>query len=162
LRLLDAFDVFKSRTGSDVKLVVAGKGLYKVDEIYNRHKRMQSSADVIFTGRMDDDKLNKVLAAALALTFVPIFEGFGIPIIEAMQCDVPVICSNVTSMPEVAGEAALLVDPTNVEQIAQAMVKVFEDKKLRKELIEKGRLQKEKFSWERSANLLWGGVTKCL
>lgn len=92
------------------------------------------------------------MAAAKCLCYVTLFEGFGIPILEAFHCEVPVITSNTSSMPEVAGEAALLVDPTNVEAIAQAMLKIHSDKKLVEELISKGGKQRRKFSWDKSAD----------
>ena len=82
------------------------------------------------------------------------FEGFGIPILEAFKSDTPVITSNVTSMPEVAGDAALLVDPFNEASIAEAMVKVM-DEGLRQELIEKGRLRVRDFSWDQAAEKIW-------
>jgi glycosyltransferase involved in cell wall biosynthesis len=162
IRLLQAFDAFQSETGSGIKLVIAGKSLFKVDEIYSEHERLKYKADVIFAGRVADNKINDVLGAAFALTFVPTFEGFGIPIVEAMQCDVPVISSNSTSMPEVAGDAALLVDPFDVREIKEAMIKLYNDEAYRQQLIEKGRLRKNVFSWERTADLLWNSVTKCL
>ena len=118
--------------------------------------------EVIFTGRMADEKLNAVLGAAIALTFVPVFEGFGIPIIEAMQCDIPVICSNVTSMPEVADDAALLVNPFDPVKIKDAMVSVYSDENLRKHLIQKGRKRRNFFSWEKTASLLWESICKSL
>jgi glycosyltransferase involved in cell wall biosynthesis len=79
-----------------------------------------------------------------------------------MQCDVPVIASNVTSVPEVAGDAALLVDPTNHQQIKDAMLRIATDEQIRKQLIEKGRIRKEQFTWEKSADLLWASIQKCL
>ena len=82
------------------------------------------------------------------------FEGFGIPIVEAFKCDTPVITSNVTSMPEVAADAALLVDPFSVESIADAMEKVL-DEEVRNELIEKGRRRREDFSWDKAAEKWW-------
>jgi glycosyltransferase involved in cell wall biosynthesis len=126
------------------------------------HQQMQFHKDVIFTGRVEDDQLNDLLGSALALIFVPTFEGFGIPIIEAMQCGVPVICSNTTSMPEVAGKAALMVDPFDVSSIRDAMKKIYTDKELRSRLITAGMLRAQDFTWERSAQDLWNSIQKCL
>lgn len=162
IRLLVAFDRFKTETKQPIKLLIVGKGMYKMDEIRNFHQRMSNPNSVVFTGRLQNEEMNNVLASALALVFVPYFEGFGIPIIEAMQCEVPVICSNITSMPEVAGDAAILVDPYNVEAIKNAMANVAADAQLRKLLIEKGNVRKHFFSWEKTANLLWESVTRCL
>ncbi|MEJ7740615.1 MAG: glycosyltransferase family 1 protein [Chitinophagaceae bacterium] len=162
LRLLEAFESFKIQTHADIKLVIAGKPSYKSNEMYDQHNRMSSKDDVIFTGRIQDGEINNVLGSALALVFVPHFEGFGIPILEAMQCDVPVICSNTTSMPEVAGEAAIMVDPFNVEEIKEAMIRIYSDPALRNDLVSKGRQRKKVFSWERTSDLLWNSMEKCL
>ena len=94
------------------------------------------------------------MSAAEALVYPSYFEGFGIPILEAMYAETAVICSRTTSMPEVGGDAALYVDPTSHEDIAHAIMKL-EDEKFRNSLIEKGRVQREKFSWDKTANLLW-------
>jgi glycosyltransferase involved in cell wall biosynthesis len=162
VRLMKAFDLFKEATGASIQLVIAGKPMYKEDEIRQCHQQMRFKNDVIFPGRVADDEINEVVGSALALTFVPTFEGFGIPIIEAMQCDVPVISSNTTSMPEVAGDATLLVDPFDVNAIKDAMIKIYVDASLRQSLIEKGRLRKNFFSWEKTADLLWHRVEKIL
>lgn len=162
LRLMQAFELFKKRTSSDMKLLLAGREMYKTDEMHHLKNNMQYGQDVIFTGRVPAEELKKIFASAFCLAFVPYFEGFGIPIIEAMQCDVPVITSNVTSMPEVAGDAALLVDPYNVDDIAKAMERLLLDPALRQALIQKGRIRKTVFSWERTAQLLWDSVSRIL
>ena len=90
------------------------------------------------------------------------FEGFGIPIVEAFCAETPVITANVTSMPEVAGEAALLVNPYKAEEIAEALHKMSTDSDLRHSLVEKGRLQRSKFSWDKTAELLWNSLTKIM
>jgi glycosyltransferase involved in cell wall biosynthesis len=162
LNLLKAFEVYKSETNSETKLLIVGSGIYKVGELYHFRRKMTFGSDVVFTGRLPDLELNNILASAVGLVFVPRFEGFGIPLIEAMQCDIPIIASNVTSIPEVVGDAGLLVDPFNVEQIKVAMTKISNDAGLRMQLIEKGRIRKAFFSWEKTADLLWTSVTKCL
>jgi glycosyltransferase involved in cell wall biosynthesis len=115
--------------------------------------------DVIFTGRLSAEDLHLVTASALASVYVSYFEGFGIPIVEAFKCDTPVITSNVTSMPEVAADAALLVDPFKEESIAEAMEKIM-DENVRKELIEKGRIRRQDFSWEKAAEMWWKCIEK--
>ena len=161
-RLIEAFDLFKEKTKSGIRLLIAGSILWRRSEIEQTYTGSPNKEDIIFTGRLSDYDLQKVLGAALALSFVPIFEGFGLPIVEAMQSAVPVICSNITSMPEVAGDAALQVDPFNVEAIAVAMEKIVEDEGLRKSLVAKGNVQKQLFSWDRTATLLWGSIEKVL
>jgi glycosyltransferase involved in cell wall biosynthesis len=160
--LLMAFDAFKTALKSNVKLVIVGGNMFKTGEIQQTCGNMAFRNEVIFTGRLSNDELHQVLGASLALTFVPFFEGFGIPVIEAMSAGVPVICSNTTSLPEVGGEAALFVDPYSTEQIVKPMISVFQDSRLRKTMIEKGFVQQEKFSWDRTAQLLWKSIEKCL
>jgi len=154
-RLIDGFNLFKERTQSDFKLVLAGSLLWQKTDIEDSYINSQYKDDIIFTGRLSDADLQKVLGAAYALSFVPIFEGFGLPIVEAFQSGVPVICSIVTSMPEVAGDAALMVDPFNIDSIANGMNKLADNNELRNELIDKGHQQKMLFSWSRTAELLW-------
>ncbi|HBS85291.1 MAG: glycosyltransferase [Bacteroidetes bacterium GWF2_38_335] len=161
-RLLQAYDAFREETNCGVKMVIVGEKMFKTTDINSVYNSMKFRNDVIFTGRLSPADLRQVVGSALALTFVPYFEGFGIPIIEAMNCDVPVITSNVTSMPEVAGDAALLTDPFSVDSIRDAMIKMYKDEKLRKTLIEKSIVQRQKFSWDKSAENLWNSVEKTL
>jgi glycosyltransferase involved in cell wall biosynthesis len=162
LRLMQAFEIFKTNTASDMKLLLVGKEMYQTQEMYAYKDSMLHGKDVIFTGKLKDEELKAVFASASCLTFVSYFEGFGIPLIEAMQCDVPVITSNATSLPEVAGDAALIVDPYNVNDIAQAMERIVKDPLLRQQLIEKGRIRKNIFSWERTSTLLWNSISRIL
>lgn len=161
-RLLQAFEKFKSETGAPHKLLLCGSHFWGKDQLESVLSKMVFRLDVIFTGRVPDDILPKLMASAFALTFVPYFEGFGIPLIEAMQCEVPIISSNVTSMPEVTGDAALLVNPLSVEEIAGAMIFLWKDDGMRQLLIEKGRKQKEKYNWDLSAEKLWMAMEKAM
>lgn len=154
-RLLRAFDEFKKSSSSEVKLLIAGEKMWKTGDIETAFSAMKFCGDVIFAGRLQQEELKNVTASALALTFVPYFEGFGIPIVEAMSCDVPVITSNVTSMPEIAGNAGLLVDPFSVDSIKEGMLKIYRDENLRSQLVANGRIQREKFSWDKTAGKLW-------
>lgn len=158
-RLFPAFDMFKERTKSDMKLLVVGEKRWWTEPIRNAFETMKHKDDVVFVGHLQMNELNKVTAAAFASVYVSYFEGFGIPIIEAYRCDVPVITSNVTSMPEVAGDAALLVNPFSIESIADAMEKVM-DENVRKSLIEKGRIRKNDFSWDKTAEGWWKVIVK--
>ncbi len=160
--LLKAFDAFKSVDGDDTKLVIVGGEMHKTGDIFETYENMRFKNDVVFTGRVLTRDLHDIFGAALALTFVPFFEGFGIPIVEAMSAGVPVICSNTTSIPEVGGNAAMYADPLKIEQITDAMIKIQRDIDLRKSLVEKGFIQKEKFSWDETARLLWMSVEKAL
>ncbi len=158
--LIRAFSLFKKESNSDLKLVLAGPNYWGVSEVHKVINETNLKDDVIFTGRLADEELNLVLGSAFALTFVPYYEGFGIPLIEAMQTNVPIITSNVTSMPEIAGDAALLINPLEVVELKNAMMQLLEKPELRANLISKGSSQKQKFSWEKSAALLWESVLK--
>ncbi len=160
--LLKAFDAYKSVNGYKTKLVVVGGQMHKTGPIFETYENMRYKDDVIFTGRVSTEALQGIFGAAFALTFVPFFEGFGIPIVEAMSAGVPVICSNTTSIPEVGGNAVLYADPVKIDQITEAMIKISEDEEMRKSLVEKGFIQKDKFSWDETARLLWMSVEKAL
>ncbi len=162
LRLLEAFEAFKISFNSDLKLLIAGKEMYRTDEMHIYHNHMQYKDDVHFLGRLPDKELQEVVSAAFCLSYVPYFEGFGIPIIEAMNNGIPVITSNITSMPEIAGDAALLVDPFDINQIASAMQTITSNEALRQNLVKKGMERAAFFSWEKTAGLLWNGVLQCI
>lgn len=159
-RLLPAFDLFKQRTGSDTNLVVVGKRFSEYAEVENAFQQMQYKQDVVFTGMLDAHELHHVIASALASVYVSYFEGFGIPILEAFKCDVPVITSNITSMPEVAGDAALLVNPFSIQEISDALQRMNDNVSLRQELIQKGRERLKQFSWDKTADKLWQSIEK--
>lgn len=158
-RLFPAFDVFKEKTGSDVKLVIVGEKRWWTEPIQKAFEAMKHQDDVVFVGHLQMSELHRVTAAALASVYVSYFEGFGIPIVEAYKCDVPVITSNVTSMPEVAGDAALLVDPFNIDSIADAMIQML-DGNVRNTLIEKGRVRRDDFSWDKAAEGWWSVINE--
>ena len=160
--LLKAFDAFKSIDKNNIKLVIVGGEMHKTGDIFETYENLRSKNDVIFTGRVSTADLHDIFGAALALVFVPFFEGFGIPIVEAMSAGVPVICSNTTSIPEVGGNAVIYADPIKIDQITVAMDRMANNEELRKELIQKGFIQKNKFSWDETARLLWMSVEKTL
>lgn len=161
VRMLEAFEAFKEQHSCNTKLVIVGEIMFKGSQIVKIHSNMKHQGDVIFLGRLSPKELRDVLASALSLLYVPLFEGFGIPILEAMKSGVPVICSNVTSMPEVAGDAALYADPFDVESITKAMLRMEKDDKLRHKLISKGHDQSAKFNWDLTALGLWNSIMKC-
>lgn len=160
--LLNAFDAFKMDSDNNIKLIIVGGEMHKTGDIFETYANMRYKNDVIFTGRVATSDLHDIFGAALALTFVPFFEGFGIPVVEAMTAGVPVLCSNTTSIPEVGGNAVIYADPMKIDQITDAMLKLANDKELRKELIEKGFEQKNKFSWDETAHLLWESVKRTM
>ena len=157
--LLLAFDRLKTMESSNMKLVVVGSKIWWKDELAAAYDGMNHRADVIMPGRVEPEDLAGLVSASEALVYPSFFEGFGIPILEAMYAETAVICSRTTSMPEVGGDAVLYIDPTSPEDIMHAISRL-NDKALRDELISKGRVQREKFSWERTANLLWASMMK--
>lgn len=162
VNLFRAFDLFKKSNPSGVKLLIVGARKWWTREIDLAYNRMIFSDDVIFTGRLEVSELAGVLGASLALTYVSYFEGFGIPIVEAFRAGVPVITSNVTSMPEVAGDAALLVDPFSPESIAEALYKAYQFESIREELVARGMRRKDLFSWQQTADRLWESIEKAV
>ncbi len=158
--IFEAFDKFKSDQETNVKFLVVGEKMYWSDDIKAAFETMEHKSDVIFTGRLEPDDLSKVVGSSIALLYVSVFEGFGIPIVEAFNAEVPVITSNVTSMPEIAADAALMVDPKSIEQIATAMDKVYNDSDFAASLVEKGKLRRKDFTWERTAENVWKSIEK--
>lgn len=140
-----------------LKLVIAGKikGLGKQgwmnEEILDEPKKLKIEDRVIFTDFIPTEELPYLLAGAKAFTLVSLWEGFGIPVVEAMACGVPVIVSNVSSLPEVAGDAGIQVNPESETQIEQAIRLLVTDKKLQQRLAKKAIEQAKKFSWEKMA-----------
>ena len=161
-RMLQAFDIFKEETKSTNKLLIVGAKMWWNAELKSSFENLNHKADIIFTGRKSVAELQLLYASAQAFCFVPYFEGFGIPILEAMKCGCPVITSNCTAMPEVAGDSALLVDPYKVASIAAAFIKLETDSYLRAELSEKGLIHSQNFSWNTTANTLWDSIKKVL
>jgi glycosyltransferase involved in cell wall biosynthesis len=160
--LFHAFDLFRQETSINMKLLIIGQKKWWTKNIEEAYNKMKFNGDVEFCGRLEPTELNRVIAAATALTYVSYFEGFGIPILEAYYCETPVITSNITSMPEVAGDAAILVDPFSVKSICDGMIKIASDPALSAELNKKARERRQVFSWERTAGLLWDSMERAL
>lgn len=153
VRMINAFADFKQKTNLPHKFIIAGSPGYGYETIQSAYQRLPESIknDVEFLGYISQEHSTRLLRNAQALLFVTLFEGFGFPALEAFASGTPVITSNTTSMPEVVEDAALTVDPTSTEQIANALTQIATDKKMRTELIEKGNEQYKKFSWEQAA-----------
>lgn len=154
-RLIAAFDLFKKQTGSPMQLLIAGRVAWKAGEVNDACQLACHQPEIHFLGYVEDNTLAKLMGAAYACTYLSLFEGFGVPVLEAMHCDVPVITSNVSSLPEVAGEAGLLVNPESVEEIAEAMRQIWEDKHLYNNLVDKGRMQRQNFSWQKATDIVY-------
>ena len=142
-RLIEAFLALDSQFSTQLVLV----GKYG----WGEESRFLDNNSVICPGFVDDQDLPILYSGATVFVYPSLYEGFGLPILEAMQCNCPVITSNCSSMAEIAGQAALLIDPTNKQSLTLAIKKVLKDKTLRQDLRNKGRKQAEKFSWEKTA-----------
>jgi len=160
--LFRAFDLYKSTTKNPHKLVLVGAKKWWSRAIKQSYDAMEFKDDVVFTGRVNTEMLNKFISSSEALTYVSLFEGFGIPLIEAMHCETAIITSNCTSMPEIAGDAAFFVDPLSPQSICEAMIAITNDNSLRQSIIEKGNLRKKAFSWDSTASKMWNCIEKVI
>jgi len=133
------------------KLVITGKKGWKYKEIFETIDKLNLQNDVVFTGYVADEDLPALYNAADMFVYPSIYEGFGLPPLEAMACGTPVITSNTSSLPEVVGDAGIMVDPYDVDGLADAMHEVLTDEGLRANMIKKGLERAEMFSWEKCA-----------
>ena len=156
--LLKAFDKVKDSIPT-LKLVVVGSRAWWQDELKKAYDTMRHRDDIIMLGHADPDDLAALLSASEMLVYPSYFEGFGIPILEAMYAETAVVCSRTTSMPEVGGDAALYVDPSSPDDIANAIVQA-SDPATSEAMIARGRTQRTLFSWDRTADLLWQSIMK--
>lgn len=145
-----------------MKLVLAGRLAWKYDSFIQDLKKYKYREDLIMLGYLNEDELVKITASAYAVVYPSLLEGFGVPVLEAMKSRVPVVTSSGSSMEEIAQGAALFADPKNFEDIADKMMLIYKDERLRKELIEKGTAIADQYSWKRTAELLWQSILKAL
>jgi glycosyltransferase involved in cell wall biosynthesis len=157
--LLKAFSIFKKRQASNWKLVLAGNfaGGNKFIKSLETYKYRE---DVILAGNVREKELVNIMGSAYALVYPSLWEGSGLAILEAMRSDVPVIASGGSAMQEMAGEAALYVDPADHADIAEKMMHLYKDENLRTQLVEKGRNVCRQYNLEQSTALLWQAIVK--
>lgn len=160
--LFRAFDLFKDKTQSNVKLLIVGSKKWWKGEIEDTFNAMRFKNEVVFTGRLPLEEVNRIASASIGLVFVSFFEGFGVPPLEAYRSSTAVITSNTSSMPEIAGEGALYANPYDVNSICEAMIRLYSNPLLREELIRKGQEQAKKYSWDKTAELVWNAIEKVL
>lgn len=149
-RLFEAFARVRQQH-PQLQLVIGGKRQWQTGQIDATYERLQLQSCVHFTGYVDDADLPALYSAAEAFVFPSLYEGFGLPPLEAMACGTPVVTSNVSSLPEVVGDAALLVDPYSVDAIAAAITRVLDDATLRAVLMRRGVEQAPRYTWEQAA-----------
>lgn len=155
LRTIQAYEQCVLEKQLPYKLVIVGGSGWKNGAIYDYVQGHNLSEYVIFTGYVSNEEVKHIYSNATLFIYASLCEGFGIPILEAMQSGIPVITSNVSSMPEVAGDACKLINPYEIEEIKEAIVEVLSSKEKREEMRVKGLLQAAKFSWEKCGREVW-------
>ena len=150
-RLIEAFDVLKDRHKVPHQLILAGGDWDRAEEVHQRAAESPYAEDIIFTGFAPTEMIPTLYGGAEALIFPSLFEGFGLPILEAMACGIPVACSRRASLPEVAGDAGLLFEPEEIESMAEVMSELALRDSLRSELREKGLVHAATYNWRRTA-----------
>lgn len=153
-RLIQAYEQYRQSGGPAYKLMLGGRLAWQTEQTRTLHANSAYRQDIIFLGYVQSEDLSRLLASAHALVYPSLSEGFGVPLLEAMYCEVPIITSNVTSLPEVAGEAAILIHPESVNSIANAMTQLSKDEKLADQLVTNGRQQRQKFSWAKATDAI--------
>lgn len=163
--LAAAFDALKEKGGSELertKLVIAGAKGWKTKNIFAKLRRAKHTDDIIYIGQIADEDKPYVYNLASLFVYPSHLEGFGLPVLEAMKCAVPVIASNTSSLGEVVGGGGLLVDPDRPDELAEAMRCLLTDKGLQKNLSEAQRWQAFRFSWRQSARELLDAINKIM
>ena len=155
INLMKGFDQFIAQTNTDYKLLIIGEQMWKNKNIELEFNKLDHKQQILFLGRKEIDELSKITAAATALTFVPHFEGFGIPVAEAMKCHTPIITSDVSCLPEIAGNTAIYDNPNDVNSISNTMQEVYKNSEKREKLIENCKIRKNEFSWDKAADEVW-------
>lgn len=157
-KLIQAFDLFCLKTKADFQLLIVGRKAWMTDETEAVWQNSPNKSRIQFYSYMDTEQLTLVTASAFAAINPSLLEGFGVPVLEAINCDVPVLVSNVFSLPEVAGPGAYLFDPNDVESIAQTMLESINDPR-RAERIDLGRVHRNLFDWKKSAEHIYQIMT---
>lgn len=158
--LLKAFSIFKRRLHSSFKLVLAGRLAWKNEAFQSLLKTYKYKDDVVLTGYLPESELTGLMAAAYAFVYPSLFEGFGVPVLEAMRCGVPVLTSKSSAMTEISAGNALYFDPANVDDIAYQLMFIYKNEGERATLIKKGKEIAAAFTWQRTAHLLWDCLVK--
>ncbi|HUW92131.1 MAG TPA: glycosyltransferase family 1 protein [Bacteroidales bacterium] len=160
--LIRAYDIFRRESGTNHVLLLAGRRLYLTRDLDRTLKSSPYGGDILFTGTVGREVLRRLYGGAEAFTFVPWFEGFGIPVVEAMRCGTPCILSDTSSLPEVNGGAALCAGPAGAGAIAAAMARLVSDGALRRRLSQQGIINSSRYTWEKSAEELWKSIIKTI
>jgi len=149
---LRAFALFKEQVSEQIKLVIVGQKGWKSKAFFQELDKHPNKSDIILTGYVSKTELMSLYAHSLSFIYPSIYEGFGLPILEAMSCGTPVITANNSSLPEVGGDAAIYFETKKAEDLNSKMIEITQNETLREEMISKGYTQAEKFSWEKYAH----------
>ena len=160
VNLLRAFSVFKKRQQSSMKLVLTGRLAWKNEDFLQKLHTYKYRDDVVLTDYLDEELLARLLGSAYALVYPSLFEGFGVPVLEAMKCGVPALTSKDSSMQEIAGAAGLYFDPNDHQDMAEQLMRIYKDEQLRGQLVEQGLQKAKEYTWQRTAALLWESMMK--
>jgi glycosyltransferase involved in cell wall biosynthesis len=152
-RLVEAYLSLREHGATNARLVIVGRKMWQSAAIQQQAAHSPYAADIVFTGYLEEAALAALYRTCSAFVYPSLYEGFGLPVLEAMACGAPVITSNVSSLPEVAGDGAMLVDPYSVKQIAEGLAAVLTNADLRESLRERGRRRAAHFSWEKTAQM---------
>ena len=156
--ILKGYEHMRSTYGHDLKLVLLGRMAWQTGDFEDALKQSPYASDIVLPGYCSSDELIRLTAAAEAMVYVSKSEGFGIPLLEAMKCDVPLIVSDKTSLPEVAADAALVVGVDDYIDLGEKMHQITSSEDLRKELIQKGRQRVEYYTWDRAAGVCYEAI----
>lgn len=160
INLLKAFSIFKKRQQSNMKLVLTGRLAWKNEAFLEKLSSYKYKDDVVLTHYLDEDTLARLLASAYALVYPSLFEGFGVPVLEALRSGVPALTSKDSPMQEIAGAAGLYFDPNDHQDMADQLMRIYKDESLRQRMVEEGLKRAQEYSWQRTAGLLWDSVLK--
>jgi len=158
LNLLKAFSKFKKWQRSGFKLVLAGRLAWKNNEFLSLLNTYKYRADVVLLNYVEELELARLAGAAYALVYPSFFEGFGVPVLEAIQCDVPVLTSANSPMQEIAGAAALYFNPHDVDDMAQQLMTIYKDEDKRSRLIAEGQKIRGRYSWDQTVHAVWQSI----
>lgn len=153
-RLIEAYALIRRQIDTEMKLVIAGSPGWMYEGIFEKTRELDLQEAVCFPGYVADEDLPALYTLAELFVFPSLYEGFGLPPLEAMACGTPVITADVSSLPEVVGDAAWMVDPLDVGALADAMQRVLSDTALRRQMVARGLLQARRFTWEQAAKQL--------
>jgi len=149
-RLIEAFIQLKKKQINE-KLLISGIKGWDYQSIFDKVASLGVEKEIIFSGFIPNELIPFLYNGASAFVYPSLYEGFGLPVLEAMACGVPVVTSNVSSLPEVAGDAAILINPYSVDELADGIWRILSDEELRNQCIEKGIERAKSFTWERCA-----------